>query len=71
MKRVYDSDIYRKFPNFLSNLFYALNGFVCLLPRFLKKKTERTDVSVFSSIVQRELRDWKILIQHMGFCHLN
>lgn len=63
MKIVYDSDIYRKcynvyahcmFPNFLSNLFYALNRFVCLLPKFLKKETERIEVPVLSSIVQCE-----------------
>lgn len=34
--------------------FYALNRFVCLLPRFLKKETERIAVPALSSIVQHE-----------------
>lgn len=61
MKIVYASDMYRKyydvythcmFPNFLSSLLYALNRFVCLLPRFLKKETESIEAPVLNSIVQ-------------------
>lgn len=55
MKTSYDSDMYRKyydvythciFPNFLSSLLYALNRFVYLPPRFLKKETESIEAPV-------------------------
>lgn len=64
MKIVYDSGIYKKvlqcihkycmFPNFFCHLFYILNTFMCLLPRFLTKEIERMGVRVLSSIVQCE-----------------